>query len=75
LQRLMLGRPVTNAALQNVAVQIVQQGMIRDELSLTPAAAGWYIGLPQITGLMVNKNETPFAPLYWDRYLEIKAPR
>ncbi|MEY2492548.1 MAG: hypothetical protein QOH24_1499 [Verrucomicrobiota bacterium] len=75
LQRLMLGRPVTNAALQNVAVQIVQQGMIRDELSLTPAAAGWYVGLPQIPGLMVNKNETPFAPLYWDRYLEIKAPR
>jgi hypothetical protein len=75
LQRLMLGRPVTNASLQNVAVQIVQQGLVRDELSLTPAAAGWYAGLPQIAGLMVNKNETPFAPLYWDRYLEIKAPR
>jgi hypothetical protein len=75
LQRLMLGRPVTTAALQNVAVQIVQQGMVRDELSLTPAPPGWYLGMPRIGGLMVNKNETPFAPLYWDRYLEIKAPR
>lgn len=75
LQRMMLGRPLTNTSLQNVAVQIVQQGAIKDELSLTRAAPGWYIGLPQVAGLMVNKNQTPFAPLYWDRYLEIKVPR
>lgn len=75
LQRLMPDRPVTSAALQNAAVQIVQQGAVRDELSLNHSAAGWYAGLPQIGGLMLNKTQTPFAPLYWDRYLEIKVAR
>ena len=35
LQRLMLGRPVTNGALQNVAVQLLQQGH-----ALAPGAVG-----------------------------------
>jgi hypothetical protein len=29
--------------------------------------------LPPITGFVLNKNETPFAPLYWDRYPQIKT--
>ena len=75
LQRLMLGRPMTNTALQNVAVQVVQQGAVKDEISLVRAAPQWYVGLPQIAGLMLNKNQTPFAALFWDRYLEIKSAR
>ncbi len=75
LQRLMLGRPITNNALQNAAVQLVQQGAIKDELSLSRAPAQWYSTLPQVNGLVLNKNETPFSPLYWDRYLQIKLPR
>ena len=27
---------------------------------------------PKLTGLILNKNETPFAPLYFDRYEAIK---
>ena len=30
--------------------------------------------LQQVPGLLLNKNETPFAPLYWDRYEQIKPP-
>jgi hypothetical protein len=75
LHRLMLGRPVTNAAVQNITVQLVQQGGIKDEMTLTRAPAQWYAALPQIAGLTVNKNETPFAALYWDRYLQIKTAR
>src|SRR5437879_8948404 len=37
LQRLMPGRPVTNGALQHVAVQLLHQGMIRDELTFNRA--------------------------------------
>ena len=51
-----------------------QKGAIKDELSLTRAPAQWYAGLPAVTGLVLNKNETPFAPLYWDRYEQIKTP-
>jgi hypothetical protein len=32
----------------------------------------WYSGLPAVAGFTLNKNETPFAPLYWDRYEQIK---
>jgi hypothetical protein len=28
--------------------------------------------VPQVAGFLLNKNETPFAPLYWDRYEQIK---
>ena len=75
LQRLMLGRTVTNTALQNITVQLLQQRVIMDEMTLTRAPGQWYAAMPQIAGLTLNKNETPFAPLYWDRYLQIKKAR
>src|SRR6266480_746731 len=75
LQRLMLGRTVTNNALQNAAVQLMQQGALKDELSAQRAAPQWYATLPQVAGLVLNKNETPFMPLSWDRYCQTKTPR
>ena len=74
LQRLMLGRTVTNNAVQNTAVQLIQ-GALKDEISAQRAAPQWYATLPQVGGLVLNKNETPFMPLYWDRYCQIKPPR
>jgi hypothetical protein len=65
-------RPVTPTSVQNIAVQIAQQGALKDELSLTRAAPRWYASVPQLAGFLLNKNETPFAPLYWDRYEQIK---
>src|SRR5256714_14948401 len=73
LQRLMLGRPVTNNALQNTAVQLMQQGALKDELSASRAAPQWHATLSQVAGLVLNKNETPFMPLDWDRYCQIKT--
>ncbi len=64
---------VTPNAIQNVAVQVAKGGAIKDELSFSRAAAQWYAALPAMTGLVLNKNETPFAPLYWDRYEQIKS--
>jgi hypothetical protein len=74
LERFNAGRAVTINAVQNIAVQILQGGTLKDEATLTRAAAKWYSTLPQVPGLLLNKNETPFAPLYWDRYEQIKAP-
>ncbi|PZR73539.1 MAG: hypothetical protein DLM73_10435 [Chthoniobacterales bacterium] len=65
---------VTLNAIQNIAVQIVQQGAIKDEQSLQRTPGQWYAGLPHVAGFVLNKNETPFAPLYWDRYEQIKTP-
>jgi hypothetical protein len=74
LARFMGRSTVTPAAVQNIAVQIVQQGAIKDELSLSRTQPQWYAGLPHVSGFVLNKNETPFAPLYWDRYEQIKTP-
>ncbi len=63
---------VTPTSVQNVAVQIVQKGTVKDELSVNRMAAQWYATVPQLAGFLLNKNETPFAPLYWDRYEQIK---
>ena len=59
---------------QNIAVQIVQGGAVKDELSLARAPVQWFAGLPPISGFVLNKNETPFAPLNWDHYVQIKTP-
>ena len=65
-------RPITPDTCQNVAVQIVQQGSVKSEASLGRAQPQWYAALPQVSGFVLNKNQTPFAPLYWDRYQQIK---
>jgi hypothetical protein len=53
-------------------VQVLQQGAVKDELSLARARPQWFAALPAVSDLVLNKNETPFAPLYWDRYEQIK---
>lgn len=68
------GRTVTANMIQNVTVQLLQQGAVKGELSLQRAPPQWFNALPQVAGFVLNKNETPFAPLYWDRYEQIKTP-
>jgi hypothetical protein len=63
---------VTLNSVQNVAVQIVQKGTVKDELTLVRAPARWYSTIPPLSGLILNKNETPFAPLWGDRYEQLK---
>jgi hypothetical protein len=72
LARFNANRPVTANVVQNIAVQIVQQGAVKSELSLSVAPPQWFAALPATAGFVLNKNETPFAPLYWDRYEQIK---
>jgi len=73
LARLMGNRAMAPNSIQNIAVQLVQQGAVKSELSLERAQPQWFASIPHVAGLVLNKNETPFAPLYWDRYEQIKA--
>lgn len=73
IARLMGNRPVAPTSVQNIAVQILQQGAVKSELSMDRAQPQWFASMPQVAGFLLNKNETPFAPLYWDRYEQIKA--
>src|SRR5437764_1940265 len=73
LDRFGNNRPITANSCQNIAVQIVQQGTVKDELNLVRAQPQWYANMSRVSGFVLNKNETPFAPLYWDRYEQIKG--
>jgi hypothetical protein len=75
LARFANNRPITENSCQNIAVQIVQQGAVKAEASLNRAQSQWFEALPQVSGLVLNKDQTPFAPLYWDRYEQIKTGR
>ena len=75
LARAMGNRVMTPNAIQNIGVQLVQQGAVKSELSQERAQPQWFASMPQIAGSVLNKNETPFAPLYWDRYEQIKTAR
>jgi hypothetical protein len=66
-------RPIAENLCQNIAVQIVQEGVVKEEANLNRAQPQWFEGLPQVSGLVLNKDQTPFAPLYWDRYEQIKS--
>ena len=55
-------------------VQIFYQGQQLAEASANPRPEGpWWTSLRQMDGLLLKKNETPFAPLWWDRYEVIKT--
>jgi hypothetical protein len=74
LERFANNRPITENLFQNVAVQIVQQGVVKAEVSLARAQPQWFATLQAApSGFVLNKNQTPFAPLYWDRYEQIKT--
>ena len=72
LARFADNRPITTNSFQNIAVQITQQGAVKAEASLARAQPGWFTTVPQVSGFVLNKDQTPFAPLYWDRYEQIK---
>lgn len=62
-----------NAIVSNVAVTITQQGGVVAEKSFKEDRKNWWTTGSQTTGYLLNKNETPFAPLVWDYYEAIKG--
>jgi hypothetical protein len=75
ISRILNGRPLTSLDIQDVGVQLVIKGQVL--VTKSYKAQGdqqWWQSLPQVAGKVLNKNQTPFAPLIWDRYEQIKAP-
>lgn len=66
-------RPPTTTSVENIAVQVVQKGEVKDEISLARARPQWFTSLPALAGFVLNKSETPFAPLLWGHYEQIKS--
>jgi len=61
-----------SSAIVDVGVTITKQGQLVAESSWK-GKGQWWSTLQQVTGYVLNKNETPFAPLAWDYYEAIKA--
>lgn len=75
IARVLNGRQITSLDIQDVGIQIVSKGQVLVTKSYkTVGDAQWWQSLPQVTGKVLNKNQTPFAPLIWDRYEQIKIP-
>lgn len=74
LERFFDGKPPTNAAqaVSAVAVTISKQGQLVAQYSTGSFAAQWWSQFQQTPGFVLNKSETPFAPLAWDYYEAIK---
>jgi hypothetical protein len=70
LDKLSGGKPLTGASIENVWVEVSHSGQVLDKTSFKP---GQIPNLPIATGLVLNKEQTPFAPLYFDRYETIKS--
>jgi hypothetical protein len=74
LERFFEGKTPNGAssAIVDVGVTITKQGQLVAESSWK-GRGQWWSTLQQVTGYVLNKNETPFAPLAWDYYEAIKA--
>ena len=72
LAYLLGSRAPSTTLVENIAVQVVQKGAVEDERSMARARPQWFASLPPLSGFLLNKNETPFAPLFWGYYEQIK---
>jgi hypothetical protein len=56
-------------------VQLVIKGQVLATKSFKAQGdQQWWQSLQQTAGLVLNKNQTPFSALIWDRYEQIKTP-
>ena len=60
-----------------VAVEIKANGALVGGDATKDAAKKWWNSqvITRVTDVLLNKGQTPFAPLWWDRYPEIKKER
>lgn len=74
LERFFNGKSPTSlpAAVVDVGVTITRQGQLVAEGSWK-GRGQWWSNYQQVSGYVLNKNETPFAPLVWDYYEAIKS--
>ncbi len=70
IEKLTGGKPFNASSIQNVWVIVKKQGQVLAQEAVKNVAIP---NLPHVAGLVLNKGETPFAPLYFDRYEAIKS--
>ena len=75
IARILNGKPLIGEDIVDVGVQLVIKGEVVATKSFkAQGEQQWWQNQQQVTGKVLNKNQTPFAALIWDRYEQIKAP-
>ena len=74
LDRITGGKQITEAMIDNVWITISKQGQALAISSRKDKNSRAVPNLPQLPGLLTPKAETPFAPLWSDRYEALKLP-
>jgi hypothetical protein len=59
------------SAVIDIGITITRQGQVVASKSFK-GSGEWWTQFQQTPGFLLNKNETPFAPLYWDYYQAVK---
>ena len=72
IEKLTGGKPMTAASIENVWVEVSKSGQLLGKEQHKP---GPLPNAQHITGYVLNKDETPYAPLWFDRYEAIKKTR
>ena len=69
LEALMKGKQVTPGSIEGVWVEVSKQGQViaRDQTAKIALP-----NVPVLQGLVLNKSQTPYSVLYWDRYEALK---
>lgn len=62
-----------DAALIDIGVTISHLGQVVASKSYR-GTGDWWPQYQQTAGYLLNKNDTPFAPLFWDYYEAVKKP-
>ena len=75
LERFFDGQPPSsgNSAVFDVGITVSWRGKVVAQKSLRGSGA-WWPQYPSVAGYLLNKNQTPFAPLYWEYYEDLKRP-
>ena len=60
---------------EEIGVEIYVRGAVADQFNKVKGDSfgPWWFKLQPISGHLLNKNQTPFSPLFWDRYEQIKV--
>lgn len=75
IARILNGAQLSSQDIQDVGVQLVSKGQVLTTKSFKARGdQQWWQNLPQVPGKVLNKDQTPFAPILWDRYEQIKIP-
>ncbi len=68
------GKQLTPSDVENVSVTITKPGIAAPLASKSwkPSQGEWWATMKQENGYVVDKSQTPFAPLSWDYYEALK---